>query len=175
MPPYLSLFIHVIYASTLVASLTTSSTPQWISTYYHAPTQQYHRQSDLSLSRSNKQRTGSKKLKMKTQNEHNDLPSIFRQIGYKVGATTSTVVSLTFFSILAFKRDAFMITFFIGSIFNGIASKILKRLINQERPILHLNDTQAGSIQPSDKGMPSRYVRSIDLNTSFTSHFYPYT
>jgi hypothetical protein len=44
-----------------------------------------------------------------------------------IGATTSTVVSLTFFAFLAIQRDAFMVSFFIGSILNAISSKVLKR------------------------------------------------
>jgi hypothetical protein len=40
--------------------------------------------------------------------------SILQTVGYKLGSTTSSIVSLTFFSVLAYKRDAFMVTFFIG-------------------------------------------------------------
>ncbi len=43
-------------------------------------------------------------------------------------------VAITFFVFLAVKRDALMVSFFIGAINNGILSKVLKKLLNQERP-----------------------------------------
>jgi uncharacterized membrane protein YjjB (DUF3815 family) len=93
-----------------------------------------------------------------------------------VGSTTTIVVSGAFFVILAYKRDALvssslpsglvgtarlltntnlssleqMVSFFIGSIANGILSKVLKKIINQTRPPeLEQADIH---LKPSDKG-----------------------
>jgi len=101
-----------------------------------------------------------KKHKVMVSNSKNI--SMFHTLVCTIGATTSTVVSLCFFTVLAYQRNAYMVTFFIGSILNGITSKILKKIINQERPTIESSSTSIStpqverSIQPSDKGMPSR-------------------
>lgn len=76
-----------------------------------------------------------------------------------VGATTSIAVAGTFYAILAWKRDAFMVAFFIGSITNGILSKVLKRIINQSRPPDLA--TAEMTLKPSDGGMPSSHAMSL--------------
>lgn len=78
----------------------------------------------------------------------------------KIGSTTSMVVAGTFFVVLAYQRDAFMLTFFTGSILNGISSKILKRVLNQERPS-GFEDEDSVKYKPSDKGMPSSHAMSL--------------
>lgn len=47
-----------------------------------------------------------------------------------VGSTTSIVVSAIFFLVLAWKRDALMVSFFIGSINNGKAAQTYLRRID---------------------------------------------
>lgn len=85
-----------------------------------------------------------------------------------VGKSTSTLVSLSFFSVLAWKRDAFMLTFFIGAISNAILSKILKRVLDQSRPEA-LVDAQSIRVKPTDPGMPSSHAMSLGFIGTFTS------
>ena len=98
----------------------------------------------------------------------------------KIGATTSTFVAGTFFLVLAYKRDAIMVSFFIGSILNAICSKVLKRIINQSRPTPTTEDddddnnntllsTTTIVQQPSDNGMPSSHAMSLGFIGTFTS------
>ena len=75
----------------------------------------------------------------------------------KIGSTTSSVVAGTFFLVLAYQRDSFMMTFFIGSILNGVASKILKKVLNVQRP----EGYEGTGIKPSDGGMPSSHAMSL--------------
>lgn len=80
------------------------------------------------------------------------------------GASTSILVSGTFFIVLALQRDALMVSFFIGAITNGALSKILKKILNQDRP-----DAPAASVEkPSDKGMPSSHAMSLGFIGTFT-------
>lgn len=78
----------------------------------------------------------------------------------KIGATTSMVVAGTFFVVLAYERNSFMLTFFIGSILNGISSKILKKVLNVDRPDGFHNEDSV-KVKPSDKGMPSSHAMSL--------------
>jgi len=75
-----------------------------------------------------------------------------------VGKSTSSLVSLVFFAVLAYKRNATMISFFLGSIANAIAAKLLKRIIRQERPNKNKKD---------DKGMPSSHSMSLGFIGTF--------
>jgi len=50
-----------------------------------------------------------------------------------------------------------MLTFFIGSILNGISSKVLKKILNVKRP----EGYQGKGIKPSDGGMPSSHAMSL--------------
>lgn len=50
---------------------------------------------------------------------------IFRAVFNAVGSTTSIVVSGTYFVVLAYQRDALMVSFFIGSISNAVLGKVL--------------------------------------------------
>mmetsp|Transcript_16777 Transcript_16777/g.31790 ORF Transcript_16777/g.31790 Transcript_16777/m.31790 type:complete len:292 (+) Transcript_16777:264-1139(+) len=88
------------------------------------------------------------------------LASISKAIVTKIGSTTSSVVAGTFFFVLAYQRDSFMLTFFIGSILNGISSKILKKLLNVDRPEGFQSDASI-KVKPSDKGMPSSHAMSL--------------
>jgi membrane-associated phospholipid phosphatase len=85
-----------------------------------------------------------------------------------IGSTTSAAVSLTFFGFLAWQRDALMVTFFIGSIGNGILSKLLKRIINQTRPA-ELASRALIQRKPTDNGMPSSHAMSLGFIATFTS------
>jgi membrane-associated phospholipid phosphatase len=84
-----------------------------------------------------------------------------------VGSTTSAVVSVVFFAVLAWKRDAFMVSFFLGSIGNGILSKVLKKLVNQSRP--EALQTVTMKLKPSDGGMPSSHAMSLGFIATFTT------
>eukprot|EP00545_Synedropsis_sp_CCMP1620_P008092 CAMPEP_0119007242 /NCGR_PEP_ID=MMETSP1176-20130426/2883_1 /TAXON_ID=265551 /ORGANISM="Synedropsis recta cf, Strain CCMP1620" /LENGTH=209 /DNA_ID=CAMNT_0006959357 /DNA_START=124 /DNA_END=753 /DNA_ORIENTATION=+ len=96
-----------------------------------------------------------------------DNPSVrnsFSNTLYAIGGSTSIVVAGTFFAVLALQRDALMVSFFIGAITNGVLSKVLKKILNQDRP-----DTPAASIEkPSDKGMPSSHAMSLGFIGTFT-------
>ena len=87
-----------------------------------------------------------------------------------VGSTTSMVVAGTFMGVLAYQRDALMVSFWIGSISNGILSKVLKKLINQERPE-DLSETI--TLKPSDGGMPSSHAMSLGFIGTFTALHLP--
>jgi membrane-associated phospholipid phosphatase len=84
-----------------------------------------------------------------------------------VGSTTSAVVSVVFFAVLAWKRDAFMVSFFLGSIGNGILSKVLKKLLNQSRP--EALQSVKMKLKPSDGGMPSSHAMSLGFIATFTT------
>ncbi|GKY92888.1 hypothetical protein MPSEU_000257900 [Mayamaea pseudoterrestris] len=90
-----------------------------------------------------------------------------------VGSTTSALVSITFFCVLAWKRDAIMVTFFIGSILNGILSKVLKKAIGESRP--PELETLEMSVKPSDGGMPSSHAMSLGFIGIFTALCLPWT
>ena len=84
-----------------------------------------------------------------------------------IGSTTSAVVAGTFYCILAYKRDALMVSFFIGAISNGILSKVLKKILDQERPA-ELKESEL-NLPPSDNGklVGTRLQYSASLPTSF--------
>jgi dolichyldiphosphatase len=90
-----------------------------------------------------------------------------------LGATTSAFVSLTFYAVLAWHRDATMVAFFLGSISNGVLSKILKKNIQQGRP----PELQVAemSLKPSDGGMPSSHAMSLGFIGTFTALHLPWT
>ncbi|CAB9526225.1 PAP2 superfamily [Seminavis robusta] len=100
-----------------------------------------------------------------TNDSHNN------QVLYAIGASTSIVVSGTFFVALAYYRDALMITFFMGAIGNAVLGKILKRILNQERP--QELDTVDMKLKPSDKGMPSSHAMSLGFIGTFTGLVVP--
>jgi len=93
------------------------------------------------------------------------------------------VVAGTFFLVLATQRDAYMLTFFIGSILNAVSSKVLKRVLDQDRPNDDDDDdggdngddgtdvkTTKGKIdRPNDKGMPSSHATSLGFIGMYTS------
>lgn len=92
-----------------------------------------------------------------------------------IGATTSAFVAGTFYVVLAWKRDALMVAFFVGSIANGFLSKILKRLINQSRPPDLSSETVEMSLKPSDGGMPSSHAMSLGFIGTFTALHIPWS
>jgi membrane-associated phospholipid phosphatase len=102
-----------------------------------------------------------------------DSNGIVRSVLHAVGATTSLVVSWLFFVALAYQRDALMVSFFIGSIGNAIAGKILKRVLNQERPAEL--ETVDMKLKPGDKGMPSSHAMSLGFIGTFTGLSLPWT
>jgi membrane-associated phospholipid phosphatase len=99
-----------------------------------------------------------------------------------IGASTTIFVSGLFFAVLAYKRNAVMISFFIGAISNGILSKVLKKLIQQTRPIeLYQPPTPTSTStsstittisspnddKPTDHGMPSSHAMSLGFIATF--------
>lgn len=77
-----------------------------------------------------------------------------------IGKTASSVVSISFFLLLAYTRDALLLTLFAGSIANAVSSKVLKKILNHERPsTLQTNDKI--KLKPSDGGMPSSHAMSL--------------
>jgi hypothetical protein len=111
-------------------------------------------------------KTSSNPLPMTAKSEENH--SMTSHLIDKIGSSTSIVVSGTFFVALSYKRDAFMLTFFIGSILNGITSKILKKVLNIDRPDGHIHDSSV-KIKPSDKGMPSSHAMSLGFICTYTA------
>jgi len=86
--------------------------------------------------------------------------NIFDKFTTGVGKTASTLVSASFFFILAYQRDAVILTLWIGSIINAVLSKVLKKLLNHERPTA-LQDNDKVKLKPSDGGMPSSHAMSL--------------
>ncbi|KAL3919705.1 MAG: hypothetical protein SGARI_007137 [Bacillariaceae sp.] len=60
-----------------------------------------------------------------------------------------------------------MVSFFIGAIFNGILSKVLKKILGEARPAEL--DTDAMELAPSDNGMPSSHAMSLGFIGTFTA------
>jgi membrane-associated phospholipid phosphatase len=106
-----------------------------------------------------------------TSESLNDTSSLNNAV-LSIGSTTSMFVAITFFVLLAVKRDALMVSFFIGAINNGILSKVLKKLLNQERPA-EISETVKD--KPSDKGMPSSHAMSLGFIGTFTAMTLPQT
>mmetsp|Transcript_21906 Transcript_21906/g.62854 ORF Transcript_21906/g.62854 Transcript_21906/m.62854 type:complete len:298 (+) Transcript_21906:81-974(+) len=85
-----------------------------------------------------------------------------------LGKSTSTFVSLTFFAFLALRRDAYMVSFFIGAISNGILSKVLKKILNHDRPEA-LDFSEHIKFKPRDGGMPSSHAMSLGFIGTYTA------
>ena len=84
----------------------------------------------------------------------NTIEPKFDQLVTLVGKSASSLVSISFFVLLATRRDALTLTLFIGSIFNAVSSKVMKKLLNIQRPAnLKLNENV--KLKPSDGGMVS--------------------
>lgn len=83
--------------------------------------------------------------------------SISYEIVTVVGKTASSFVSISFFLLLATRRDALIVTLFIGSIFNAVCSKVLKKILNHERPAT-LQTNENVKLKPSDGGMVSSFL-----------------
>ena len=99
-------------------------------------------------------------------------PSLFQKAFTAIGATTSIAVAGTFFVLLAWRRDALMVSFFIGAISNGILSKVLKKILKQARPEeLNLEEMD---LKPSDNGMPSSHAMSLGFIGTFTALILPW-
>ena len=99
-----------------------------------------------------------------SQSKSNDVGKFVEYLG----KSTSSFVSLSFFSVLAWKRDAFMFTFFAGAIGNAILSKVLKRILDQSRPEA-LASEESLREKPTDPGMPSSHAMSLGFIGTFTS------
>jgi len=91
-----------------------------------------------------------------------------------IGKKTNILVSLTFFISLAYFRDAFMVSFFIGAVSNGILGKILKKVISQARPE-ELANMDELKLKPTDNGMPSSHGMSLGFICLITAMKLPQT
>jgi membrane-associated phospholipid phosphatase len=67
----------------------------------------------------------------------------YNKITTLIGRTTSTLISLLFFLLLATQRNVLITTLFIGSILNAIVGKILKKILDHDRPFVELYETAA--------------------------------
>lgn len=103
-------------------------------------------------------------MAQKGTSESLDETSPLNKLVLWIGSTTSMFVAVTFFVLLAVKRDALMVSFFIGAINNGILSKVLKKLLNQERPA---DISETVKDKPSDKVS----LRPFHAETSFIPCF----
>lgn len=83
-----------------------------------------------------------------------------------VGKTTSLVVAGSVFLSLVFYRDITTVGLVVGSLANGILSKILKRLLNQSRPPRPSPDA---TDMPTDGGMPSSHAMSLGFIGVYTA------
>lgn len=92
-----------------------------------------------------------------TSSESEDIP---HKITTAVGKTASTLVSVSFFVVLAYRRDAVMLAIWIGSILNAVLSKVFKKLLDHERPAELMYNDGVG-LKPSDGGMPSSHAMSL--------------
>jgi membrane-associated phospholipid phosphatase len=77
-----------------------------------------------------------------------------------IGKTASLTVSISFFVLLAYHRNATIFTLWIGSILNAVLSKIIKKIVNQNRPS-ELRTNSNVKLKPSDGGMPSSHAMSL--------------
>lgn len=112
-------------------------------------------------------------------------PSVLDDVLTKIGSTTSMVVAGTFFIVLCYKRDAIMVSFFLGAISNAILGKVLKKILKIERPEVSLaeikSDQNSKALmvpaidQPSDNGMPSSHAMSLGFICTFVALLLPST
>lgn len=86
--------------------------------------------------------------------------NILQTITTIIGKTASLTVSISFFILLAYHRNATILTIWIGSILNAILSKIVKKIVNQNRPS-ELQTNGNVKLKPSDGGMPSSHAMSL--------------
>lgn len=69
-----------------------------------------------------------------------------------LGLSTKWVVSYSIAAVLLIRRDPITMAFVVGAMLNGIVGKILKRIINESRPV---------GAKLSDPGMPSSHGMSL--------------
>lgn len=98
---------------------------------------------------------------------------MFHKITTTVGKSASTLVSASVFFLLAYQRDAVILTLWIGSILNAILSKVAKKVLNHDRPT-QLQHSDNLKLKPSDGGMPSSHAMSLAfIGTSTLGSFIP--
>ncbi|OEU16936.1 hypothetical protein FRACYDRAFT_208572 [Fragilariopsis cylindrus CCMP1102] len=106
----------------------------------------------------------------------NNVSSIWTTVYTKIGSTTSICVAGTFFITLCWKRDALMVSFFLGSILNAIFGKMLKRILKHDRPTTTTTTMaiqQKQPSRPSDNGMPSSHAMSLGFIFTFVALLIP--
>lgn len=109
-----------------------------------------------------------------SSNENNENHNKMLQLIKVVGSTTSLVVGGSVFLAIAWYRNALTVSLFIGAVSNGILSKILKRLLQQERPITMTTESIDTNL-PNDHGMPSSHAMSLGFIGMFTAWQFPST
>ncbi|KAL7492418.1 hypothetical protein ACHAWT_002049 [Skeletonema menzelii] len=101
-------------------------------------------------------------LASSNSNNNSDDDELFERATTLIGKSASSLVSLSFLLLLSTQRDAITTTLFIGSILNAISGKILKKILNHDRPAeLKLSDRV--KLKPSDGGMPSSHAMSLSF------------
>ena len=110
---------------------------------------------------------GPSRLETKVENtplgaEETDSDCTMYQATTLIGKTASTLVSGAFFVLLAQRRDAVILTLWIGAILNSILSKVCKKVLNHERPAA-LQESDKIKLKPSDGGMPSSHAMSLSF------------
>lgn len=132
---------------------------------------------------------------------NNNVNRIWTTVYTKIGSTTSICVAFAFFITLCWKRDALMVSFFLGSILNAIFGKILKRILKHDRPttttaiipiingeVIKEEEVKEDSsmmmmkmkaavqqqpARPSDNGMPSSHAMSLGFICTFVALLIP--
>ena len=107
-----------------------------------------------------KQQSQSSSTSMETKTASHQSSNLFDEVTTLIGKTASTLVSVSFFILLAHRRDALILTLFIGSILNAIFSKVAKKVLNHDRPA-ELQSLANIKLKPSDGGMPSSHAMSL--------------
>ena len=92
--------------------------------------------------------------------DDSDSERMLNKITTIVGKSASTLVSASVFFLLAYQRDAVVLTLWIGSILNAILSKVAKKVLNHDRPA-QLQNSDSVKLKPSDGGMPSSHAMSL--------------
>jgi membrane-associated phospholipid phosphatase len=90
----------------------------------------------------------------------------YNKITTLIGRTTSTLISLLFFLLLATQRNVIITTLFIGSILNAIVGKILKKILDHDRPFVELYETAADDDCGDGVGTTTTTVRTAATATT---------
>jgi len=112
----------------------------------------------------------------KNKNNNNNNNNMAATLVKIIGKTTSILVAGAVFVALAYLRNAMTFSLFVGSVANGILSKVLKRVLNQSRPVVAGDaDTAIAANIPDDNGMPSSHAMSLGFIGIFAALSAPWS